>query len=110
MQPLVITQSSLEFFSIKLTRPLTVAGQTIYERSGYYLTIVSSEGLRIQGEAAPLPGVSTETLRKAQHDLEEIQPYLQQLEVPSDSKALIGFLKYSRPLSSIISPSPNNQS
>lgn len=98
MQPLIICQSDLSSYKISFHQPFTVAlaGSapiTITERSGFYLTLKTRNGLEAKGEAAPLPGISPESIRRVRHDLTEIRSYLMELEVPPDENSLIALLR-----------------
>jgi len=93
VQPLVISQSDILPFKIPLLKPIMIAGNTVKERSGFYLTIKTSEGLSVQGEIAPLEGISQETDRRAKHDLTEIRSYLMGLEIPPQRDELLGMMR-----------------
>jgi O-succinylbenzoate synthase len=86
VQPLVISQSSIEPFQIPFQKSFSFAGTVVSQRVGYYFCLESSTGFKAQGEAAPLPGISEETLRKTEHDLKEAQSLLSQLEVAGENK------------------------
>jgi o-succinylbenzoate synthase len=93
VQPLIISGSGFSPFKIPFIKPITVAGNIITERRGFYLTLKTSEGLSAQGEAAPLDGISHETIRRAKHDLSEIQSFLMELKFPSQKDELLEMLK-----------------
>ena len=93
VQPLAISQIIIEPFQLPFRKPFSFGGNTVTERTGFYLTLISADGIKSQGEAAPLPGLSSESIRKTQHDLEEIKPYLFDLEISSDKKYLITHLR-----------------
>ena len=93
MQPLIISQSDFSPFKIPFLKPLTFAGNTILERSGYYLTLKTSDGKSSQGEIAPLEGISPETIRRAKHDLTEIRFYLMELKIPRQKDELLDMLR-----------------
>ncbi|MBI4309612.1 MAG: o-succinylbenzoate synthase [Candidatus Omnitrophica bacterium] len=93
MQPLTITGSTIIPFTLPLVRPFNFAGHTIRERSGYYLEITTPDGLTAQGEIAPLPGISSETLKKAKHDAREIQPALVGRPIPLEKDELIDSIR-----------------
>ncbi len=67
------------------------------ERTGLILEITTADFIA-QGEIAPLEGASRESFKKARHDLSIIEGQLIGLEIPSDSKEFLGFLKNFRPL------------
>lgn len=98
MQPLIICQSDLSSYKISFHQPFPLAlavstPTTITERSGFYLTLKTRNGLEAKGEAAPLAGISPETIRRVRHDLTEIRSYLMELEVPLDKDGLIALLR-----------------
>ena len=97
MQPLIICQSDFSSYKISFHQPFTcpcrLSANTITERSGFYLTFKTRNGLEAKGEAAPLAGISPETIRRVRHDLTEIRSYLMELEVPPDENSLIALLR-----------------
>lgn len=93
MQPLIISKSDFSPFKIPFLKPFTFAGKTIKERMGFYLDLKTSDGLSAKGEIAPLEGISYETLRRAKHDLSEIQPFLMELKIPRQKDELLRMLK-----------------
>ena len=101
VQPLTIASASITPFQLTLRKPFTFGGNTVTERVGFYLKLITTTGLPAQGEIAPLPGISSETIRKAQHDLEEIKPYLTKWEIPADKKDLIAKIRSDAHFSSL---------
>lgn len=93
MQPLTIAKSTIIPFSLPLIQPFSFGGNTITERTGFYLEATTADGLTAKGEASPLPGISKELPKKAQHDLEEFLPFLSQWQVPTDREELIAQVK-----------------
>lgn len=93
MQPLIINETEFLPFKIPFIQPFSFAGNSIRERSGFYLTIKTSNGLSAQGEIAPLEGVSPETIRRTKHDLTEIRSYLMQLRIPCQKDELLSQLR-----------------
>ena len=94
MQPLIISQSDFSAFKIPFLKPFNFAGNTILERSGFYLTLKTSDGLSAQGEVAPLEGMSHETIRRTKHDLTEIRSYLMELKIPRQKDELLEQLRH----------------
>ncbi len=76
-------------FHLPLSRSFAFAGNVINERTGCYLDAATSDGASAQGEIAPLPGCSSETLKKAQHDLNAITAHLSSRPWPLDKDELI---------------------
>jgi len=93
VQPLMISQSDFSPFKIPFLRPFNFAGKTINERSGFYLSLKTSDGLSAQGEIAPLEGISHETIRRAKHDLTEIRSYLMELKILCQKDELLDQLR-----------------
>jgi len=93
VQPLIISQSDISPFKIPFLKAFSFAGTTIHERTGFYLTLKTSDGISAQGEIAPLEGMSPETLRRTKHDLTEIRSYLMELKVPLQKDELLDKLK-----------------
>lgn len=92
MQPLIISHVELEPFHIPFKKPFMFGGSIVTERVGFYLTLASGS-VSAKGEASPLPGLSAESIRKAQHDLEEIKTLLINLKIPAERKELLKFLR-----------------
>ena len=93
MQPLTVVRSSIVPYTFDFQNSFTFAGTTLNQRTGYILEIIASNGLKAQGEIAPLPGVSAETLKKAHHDLVEAQSHLKDFTVILDKDELVASLK-----------------
>lgn len=93
MQPLIISQSDFSPFKIPFIQPFSFAGITIRERSGFYLTIKTSDGISAQGEIAPLEGISAESIRRTKHDLTETRSYLMELQIPRQKDELLDMLR-----------------
>lgn len=94
MQPLIINQIDFSPFKIPFLSPLTVAGITTRERSGFYLTLKTPDGLSAQGEIAPLEGLSQETIRRVKHDLKEVPSYLKEFKIPLQKDELLEVLRH----------------
>ncbi len=93
MQPLIISHSDFSSFKIPFLKPLTFAGITAVERSGFYLTLKTSGGLSAQGEIAPLEGISQETIRRTRHDLKETCSYLTEFKIPLQKDELLDLVR-----------------
>jgi len=94
VQPLTVSQSDFLPFKTPFLNPFTFAGNTIKERSGFYLSLKTSDGLTAQGEISPLEGISPETLRRARHELTEIRSYLIELKIPLQKDELLDLLRH----------------
>jgi o-succinylbenzoate synthase len=92
MEPIKIADATITPFTLPLVNPFKIGGNTMSERTGFYLD-VTSDGLTARGEIAPLPGFSDEPLKKAKHDLEEILPLLKGFEVPLNKDELVSKIK-----------------
>jgi len=97
VQPIRITSTQIRPYTIQFQRPFIIAGGgAIAHREGLILTL--SNGIfNGQGEIAPLEGVSSETFKKAKHDLFVIEPQLNGIELPETLNDLVSFLKDFRP-------------
>jgi O-succinylbenzoate synthase len=93
VQPLTVVRSSIIPYTFDFQKPFTFAGMTLNQRTGYILEVIASNGLKAQGEIAPLPGVSVETLKKARHDLVEAQSHLKAFNVVLEKDGLIASLR-----------------
>ncbi len=93
MQPLTVVRSSIAPYAFDFQNPFTFAGTTLNQRTGYILEVIASNGLKVRGEIAPLPGMSAETLRKAHHDLVEAQSRLKDFNIVLDKDELVASLR-----------------
>lgn len=93
MEPLIIKRFDFSPFKLPFIKPFTFADHTLSERSGFYLTLETTDGLRSQAEIAPLEGISQETIRRAKFDIKQITPYLTGLKISRDKDELLGVLK-----------------
>ncbi len=93
VQPLVITQSTIESFELSFQKPFSFGGNIVNQRVGFYFSLFSNDGLKSQGEAAPLPGLNQETIKKVEHDLKKIKPLFTQLEISTNSNDLVKQLR-----------------
>ena len=93
VQPLMISQIDFTPFKIPFIRPFAFAGNTINERSGFYISLRTLDNLFAQGEIAPLPGVSHETLRRTKHDMTESISYLKEYKFFSQKDELLDQLR-----------------
>lgn len=94
MQPLIISEAAFTPFRIPFLNPFTFAGTSIKERSGFYLSLKTPDNLSVQGETAPLEGMSLETIRRTKHDLVETRSYLKDLKVPLEKDELLDMLRH----------------
>ncbi len=94
VQPLIISQVDCVPFKIPFLGPLTFNGNTIRERSGFHLSLKTSDNLSAQGEIAPLEGISHEIIGRAKHDLTEIRSYLMELKIPCQKDELLDLLRH----------------
>lgn len=67
---ITIEQLNLRPYRFTLARPFIIGGESLISREGCILEVYGRDGHRGFGEAAPLPGVSHETLKKSYHQLE----------------------------------------
>jgi O-succinylbenzoate synthase len=65
-----IDDCQLTPFKIKLRRPFAMSRAEIVQREGVYITLTSRQGATGAGEAAPLEGVSAESLGGVMHQLQ----------------------------------------
>jgi len=59
-------------YRLRLRAPLRLPTTTLHEREGLLLRITDQRGVSGWGEAAPLPGFSTESIETAAKELEEV--------------------------------------
>ena len=90
VQPLTITNISFEPYQVPFRLPFMIKGVELLHREGFIVRVTTSCGLTGSGEAAPLPGVSREDLKKARHDLSVAQQFLPTFELPQERLSLIG--------------------
>ena len=94
MEPLTVSQTAYSPFKIPFLKPFIFAGNTLRERSGFYLSLKTSEGLSVQGEAAPLEGVSQESIRRAKHDLKDTCSHLRGYKIIPQRDELFDMLRH----------------
>lgn len=94
MQPLKISQVDFLPFKTPFLKPFTFAGNTIKERVGFYLTLKTADGLSLQGEIAPLEGVSRETIKRTKFDLKDTRSYLKEFKIPLQRDELFEVLRH----------------
>lgn len=89
--PLNISGSEIFQYRLSLKRPFSVLDQPLKVREGLILRLVTDGGLSGVGEAAPLPGISQETLKKAAFQLNSLRQDLLGREVPVDLAGMRSF-------------------
>lgn len=94
MQPLIVSQINYSSFKIPFIEPLDFAGNTVSERSGFYLSLQTADGIGALGEIAPLEGLSPETPRRVKRDITEICSYVKGLEISCRKDELISQLRH----------------
>lgn len=71
-----ITDCEVFRYRLPLVRPLVLRGRTLRERRGLLLRLTSDEGGVGWGEAAPLPGFSSESLESAEREMLAVKALL----------------------------------
>jgi O-succinylbenzoate synthase len=71
---------------LPLQQPFIVLDQPVTFREGLIVRLLTAEGFCGVGEAAPLPGLSEETLKKAIFQLKDLRALLLSTPIPSDIK------------------------
>jgi len=94
VQQITVSEISFSPFRVPFLKPFTFANTVVRERSGFYLTLKTAEGLKAVSEMAPLEGISPETIRRAKHDLKDSCAYLKQFKFAADKQALIEQLRH----------------
>ncbi len=94
VQPLTVSHIEFSPFKIPLLASIDLAGHLVRERSGYYLTLKTTEGFSSQGEIAPLEGLSPETPRRVRRDLQEACSYLKAFPISRTKEGLLEQLKH----------------
>lgn len=92
MQPLMITAFDISPYKKSFKKPFNVAGQSLSYREGYYGTFTANS-LSAQGEASPLEGFSSETLKKSAHDLKLYGQTMVGQSITTDKEQLFTFLR-----------------
>ena len=87
-----IVSATVYHYSLELARPLVLPQQTLMNREGLVLHLISDQGYEGFGEIAPLPGFSSETLDEACDQALVLRYQLCDLEVPESIKTLNGHL------------------
>ncbi|MBN1869273.1 MAG: o-succinylbenzoate synthase [Candidatus Omnitrophica bacterium] len=89
---MIIKSAKVYQYSLKLRRPLVLHDQTMQNREGLVLQLISEEGLEGFGEIAPLPFFSEETFDDARDQLFSIKEGLCSRDIPERVKNLNGKL------------------
>lgn len=87
-----ISGTTIQQYTLPLSRPLTIGKTQITARQGIVLTVHSDTGLQGYGEIAPLPGLHQESLSKVSEQLLKYRPFLSQISVSRDMLLLDGHL------------------
>ncbi|HWR81769.1 MAG TPA: o-succinylbenzoate synthase [Candidatus Deferrimicrobium sp.] len=87
---MTIAQFNLYRFVLPLSRPLTVKGVTLTERSGHLIELFDEHDHSGLGEVSPLPGLSAENSATAQPQLEALRFGLIGREIPDHLEELSG--------------------
>ena len=87
-----ITGSDLYGYNLPLTNPLTLKGKSFDRREGLLLRLEGTKGATGWGEAAPLPGFSSESLEDAIRELSELAASMVGREINDDSIGADGTL------------------
>lgn len=93
--PLNISGFEIFEYRLSLKRPFSVLDQPLNSREGSVLRLVTDGGLSGVGEAAPLPGLSQETLKKAVFELNSLRQDILGREVPPDLADMRSFFERS---------------
>jgi len=101
VQPLTISHADFLPYKIPFLGPFTFAGHTLLERTGFYLSLKTSDNFSAKGEISPLEGISPETPRRTRRDLTEILSFLMGLEIPLQRDELLNMLRSEPHLSNI---------
>lgn len=70
-----VTKVKYSPFNLRLKKPFKNSRFTITNRQGFYLELINEEGQTFIGEACPLPGFSSETLKQVEKELEAFSAY-----------------------------------
>jgi O-succinylbenzoate synthase len=87
---MTIARADIFSYELPLVRPLNLKGHILASRSGYLLRLVSEAEHVGWGEAAPLPGFSTESSETVVAELRDLKRLLPGRELPPDPAALTG--------------------
>jgi len=77
-------------YALPLNQPLTVLGHQLNNREGFIIHLESDANTEGFGEAAPLPGLSAETLQDALEQLQFLQSRFINLPIPDGVEKLDG--------------------
>ncbi len=87
---MTIARVNIYSYDIPLVRPLQLKGHTLTSRTGFLIRLEADTGQVGWGEAAPLPGFSTESTETVIAELKDLQRLLPNRELPPDPCALTG--------------------
>lgn len=87
---MTIARADIFRYDLPLVRPLRLKPQTLTSRSGFLIRLVSDTDHIGWGEAAPLPGFSTESDEAVVSELKDLKRLLPGRDLPPDLTALTG--------------------
>lgn len=85
---MTIAQVDLYRYDLPLKTPLHVGGETMTHRQGLLLRLLTEGGTVGWGDAAPLPGFSSETLDQTVASARALYPRLVGTEIPPDPSSI----------------------
>jgi len=87
---MTIARADIFSYDLPLVRPLPLKDHTLISRSGFLIRLVSDSEHVGWGEAAPLPGFSTESADTIVGELKDLKRLLPGRELPPNPAALTG--------------------
>lgn len=89
---MIIVKATLYRYSLPLRRPLTLAGRECNRRDGLIVRLESEKGNVAYGEASPLDGFCSESLKDAERQLKSVVHRFDGLSIAQDEAKLDGSL------------------
>jgi len=90
MDFMTLAEIKLYRYQLPFVKPLPLKNKTLSHRDGLIIELISSDGLKGYGDVAPLPGFSSESLTKAEHELRKVSEELPGLALPHNLEKLEG--------------------
>ena len=85
---MIVSGMELYRYEVRFKEPVKLEDATLHHREGALVRLIADDGSEGWGEAAPLPGFSTESLREAMRQLRTMAPVLVGREMPTSLSVL----------------------
>ena len=88
-----IVDCRLHTYSLPFAKPFIVSGQSLENRQGIIVELLSDQNHSGLGEIAPLPGLSPENFKKVVYEINQIRSFFLNCVLPDEFNSLISWLR-----------------